>query len=444
MKDVDSLQEYRVTTCMQQRFHQALHWSPSGRYLAIIDRVPQGEHGAVFLFDLLTNERRQLTRPEQGSSDNQLSWAHHTDQLLVVRQQNKLAQLLVVDLDGNSRTLTGYDAPIHGLAWSHDDSYVVFNSMRDGGHALWQLDSEGGTPVALHRDLTPFNLIALPGKDQFAYSRHASQEYLQWQNDGTETRLDSAGRDLYGTLSPDGSHMAFMSNRSGQFEVWLTSNDGESEKMVTHREGLTDIPAWSANSKQLLIPVSGEQEVGTKMLLYDLDSGERRLLWQDEHQYRNPQWSPDGRSVIVASNRSGRWQLWERLLGKGRWEKLTERGGLFGRRMADGRLVFTRPNQPGLWYKMPGQPSQLVVKELAADDWGNWLLLKQGVLFLRRSTERDELVLWDLDSYQVVAEYPHASIKIHRSLSGPSLENLVLTRLNQREANIMAITPVRL
>ncbi|MBY5923389.1 winged helix-turn-helix domain-containing protein [Ferrimonas balearica] len=442
IKTLDTLEEHRITSCVQERFHRALDWSPSGRYLAVIDRVPQQEHSAVFLYDLTTHERRQLTQPSQGQRDNQLAWAHQSDTLAFVRFQGAYwAELHTVTPEGEAQQQTDDRASIHGLSWSRDDQSLVFNSMRDGGHSLWQITLEDGAIQPLYRDLTPFNIEALATPNHYAYVRHASPEYLQVWDGEKQYKIESAGRDLYGSFAPNGDRMAFLSNRSGRFEIWLAQRDGRGARALSHNEGAMELPAWSPDGQRLVAPVSAENGGETRIVLYDLTQERTEVLLQDAHHYRNPTWLADGNRLLVASNRSGSWQIWQLDLTTRQLTQRTENGGLYAQQGNDGALYFTRPNVPGLWKKVGGAPSERVIEELATDDWGNWVITDNGVAYLHRAKDTDELVLWREGERTVQQTFERGSIKIHRSLSIDEQGRLLLTRLGRREANIVTIAP---
>ena len=109
-------------------------------------------------------------------------------------------------------------------------------------------------------------------------------------------------------FSPDGRWMAFISNRSGQFEVYVKPYPGPGGMMQISTEGGTD-PHWSPNGKELfyrnqdkMMAVSIQTEptfkAGTPKLLfeggayairggrseYDVDSEGRFLMMKEEEQ----------------------------------------------------------------------------------------------------------------------------------------------------------------
>ena len=105
----------------------------------------------------------------------------------------------------------------------------------------------------------------------------------------------STGLDIDPALSPDGSFLAYSSNQSGNFEIYVKPlAPGSREVQLTADGGENFQPAWSPDGKQIayhsqkhggiwLIPALG----GTTRLLSDFGS--------------KPEWSPDGNMIAFQS-----------------------------------------------------------------------------------------------------------------------------------------------
>jgi DNA-binding winged helix-turn-helix (wHTH) protein len=103
----------------------------------------------------------------------------------------------------------------------------------------------------------------------------------------------SVAADLWPSFSPDGSQMAFSSNRSGQYEIYVRSlaPDG-AERQIT-ADGQENIePAWSPDGRYLAYVA--RQHGGIKLI--PASGGPTRLLTGEGD---SPQWSPNGRTLAI-------------------------------------------------------------------------------------------------------------------------------------------------
>jgi TolB protein len=111
--------------------------------------------------------------------------------------------------------------------------------------------------------------------------------------DGTDlTRLThSPWPEFDPSWSPDGTQIAFRSERSGEPEIWLMNGDGTGQRRLT--AGLS--PAWSPDGS--LIAFSGRE--GLSLIRPD-GTGRRVLPHTEGGEY--PSWSPDGSRIAFNSN----------------------------------------------------------------------------------------------------------------------------------------------
>jgi Tol biopolymer transport system component len=127
--------------------------------------------------------------------------------------------------------------------------------------------------------------------------------------DGTGlTRLTRSHEpDFDATWSPDGSRIAFRSERSGDSEIWLMNADGSGQRRLAR--GLS--PAWSPDGSKLAYASPGDQPCppgrglrcsGLSIMNAD-GSGQHRVPQTDGGEY--PSWSPDGKRIAFNSNLSG-------------------------------------------------------------------------------------------------------------------------------------------
>lgn len=104
-------------------------------------------------------------------------------------------------------------------------------------------------------------------------------------------------RDLQPVWSPDGSRIAFVSDRDGNFELYLMSSDGLDVTRLTNSIEDELNPAWSPDGTQLAFdrtsdPPTGEQE--RHLYAITLADMAVRQLTNGPDNDSHPSWSPDG------------------------------------------------------------------------------------------------------------------------------------------------------
>jgi Tol biopolymer transport system component len=72
-------------------------------------------------------------------------------------------------------------------------------------------------------------------------------------SDGTNLRrvTDDPGYDANPTPSPDGSRVAFGSQRDGNWEVYVASSSGGPATRLTRNRAIDDYPRWSADGSEV-------------------------------------------------------------------------------------------------------------------------------------------------------------------------------------------------
>jgi serine/threonine protein kinase len=97
------------------------------------------------------------------------------------------------------------------------------------------------------------------------------------------------------TWSPDGRLIAYSSDRSGNFDIWVQQVDGSNPVQVTTNGAHDWQPAWSPDGNR--IAFRSEREGGGLYIVPALGGHERRIA---SFGYR-PQWSPDGSLLLFQS-----------------------------------------------------------------------------------------------------------------------------------------------
>jgi Tol biopolymer transport system component len=112
--------------------------------------------------------------------------------------------------------------------------------------------------------------------------------------------------------SPDGKRIAYESNQSGAFRIWVMNANGSAQTQLTHRPGFEDFqPSWSPDGKRILFSHCGEP-FGPGFIVYcDIDvmnangSHVKTLLSSGHWSNVRASYSPDGKRITFGSDRGG-------------------------------------------------------------------------------------------------------------------------------------------
>lgn len=211
------------------------------------------------------------------------------------------------------------------------------------GHALGTL----GSPEQV--GLT--NLRLSPDGRRVAAERSFQNETDLWLLDSTrQTRLTHASDGRLMRLpmwSPDGSHIAFESVRSGSVALSVKPSSGDGAEEVLFESPEVKIPCdWSADGKFLMYYVPNPTS-GTDLWVLPRETHVPFVFLQTEANELWGQFSRDGRWIAYQSNETGRYEIYVRPFSSrgGGAIPISTAGGVYPRWSRDGReLYFIAPD----------------------------------------------------------------------------------------------------
>ncbi|MGE5175351.1 MAG: basic secretory protein-like protein [Hyphomicrobiales bacterium] len=113
--------------------------------------------------------------------------------------------------------------------------------------------------------------------------------------------------------SPDGKRIAFVGLKNGMSALYVAGADGKDLRELAGGPYSYRDPAWSPDGGT--IAFTTDRGAGTeperlifgklRLALYDMTTGEVRVLPKQSGSSFSPQWTPDGKSLVFVSDRSG-------------------------------------------------------------------------------------------------------------------------------------------
>jgi tetratricopeptide (TPR) repeat protein len=230
-------------------------FSPNGEWLAVKGDKP--DHQNVFI---VRPDGRDLRKITEFMEDKLPSWSPDSSRIVLATTrdlpdrpknvyvldgvlQNRGTQL------GQRLSFDGRPAQAEYVSWGADGLILyrgcdyTFEPQRCG---LFSMPAEGGP----WKQLTESTKDSAPAgsKNQIAFmsNREGNWEIYVMDNDGTRVRrlTNDPAQDGLPSWSPDGAALAFVSNRGGSWAIWVMNADGSNQRLLFEIGGGGLVAGW--------------------------------------------------------------------------------------------------------------------------------------------------------------------------------------------------------
>ncbi|HKN48536.1 MAG TPA: protease, partial [Candidatus Polarisedimenticolia bacterium] len=288
-------------------------FSPDGRKIAYNrifrnfrtwKRYRGGQTQSLWIYDLAGNKLEKLTENDSNSTDP--VWIG--DRIYFTSDRDKTSNLFSID-PATKKVAKLTDHAEYDSRWaSGGPGGVVYENGGDiylldtaaGKSARVEIRVPGDRPsarpefVAVSDKITEFSLS--PDAKRALFVARGEVFTVPAEKGNIRNLTSSSGVHERGaSWSPDGRFIAYVSDRTGEDEIWIAAQDGKGEarRLTTDGHGWRFGPSWSPDGKKIAF-------ADKDLKLFVVDAGSGKITEADqakEAEISDYGWSPDSRFI---------------------------------------------------------------------------------------------------------------------------------------------------
>jgi len=371
-----------------------LSWSPDGRWLAV-SRVASAANTDVSLVSE-DGSVRGLIQRKDGVACGVATFSPTGDALacindgyidiFVLRGTNPPSAIVP------ARRVTPFLGFVSGLAWA-DAKTILFGRAHyqsPDPPSLWRVAAAGGAaPERIDlAGAAGYPAVSTAGARVAFVRRDLNNDLLLLQQGRPPEPLavSSTFNEQDASFSPDGSKVAFASDRIGESnEIWIAlTKDAASRRSLTKGARKPEgTPRWSPDGRRIAFDGLGDDGYRHVYLVDEAGGPLRAVPGKAGSRELFPSWSHDGKWIYYASRRTGRFEIWRWAPDSGETQQMTTTGGDRPFESADGRTLYFARSIDGVWtlFEQPlaGGPDRPLGLKLA---FWNYVPVRDGLIYM--------------------------------------------------------------
>ncbi|MBL8012394.1 MAG: PD40 domain-containing protein [Candidatus Omnitrophica bacterium] len=295
--------------------------SPDGKFVAYISTQIGDKH--VFIYNMDDGSIHPLTANE--GVDEGADFSPDNERIVFSSYLLGQSDLWIIDKQEEMTQVTKTDnANEFSPAWSSDGKWIFF-VQHDSNYKICKVNAQNFSEVViLYDDPLPIDKPSLSSSENKVFFQRNDKNqteicHVDSDGEGFTSFIHSSFDEKHPSVSPNGKWLAYVSNATGVYEIYISPTDRFHPVAVTRSSQDHFFPSWSSDGKNILF----ESLPNWDIKIIDVETQKDSMLVDHLTNDESPAFTPDGRYVIFNSDRLGKKTIFSLNLKDGKQTQLT-------------------------------------------------------------------------------------------------------------------------
>jgi Tol biopolymer transport system component len=457
-------QEKPIVDCPTKGGYYYLDISPDDKTLAFHGYHEPADDSGIYFIDLTSGTSKAIRFSCDNKCDyKERDFAFSPDgkSIAVTRRINRFNEniFLVNLISKEAEQLTKGEEDIVGLTWHPSGDKLVYGAQRADIRRGYVVDIKSKKTSAFQLEGFSYPAFAKNSKELF-YQQRYEKYYLASLPLGNDVAsspfpvIESEFSHQYPHYSEESDHIAYVSNESGFYELWISDKQGLNRKQLTFLKQTIRYPRWSHSGDKIAFLAPVDADKADKIYIYNLTSKKLSIVPSLHQTHNRPTWSWNDKAIISAVYEKEYVDLHYIEIDTGESNRISFDGSRYGLMTSPTTLVYTGEHK-GLWQleisfddqqllkpTKKNKPLQKISGKVFKTAY-TWDYSEQGVYFQQKYLKHHQISFYNFTDQQTypLLRLPKNTLGTSTTLSKVSSSNeLLFTQAYSPQADIKSMT----
>lgn len=441
--DVQSQQESVVTQCTFSGGYYYLDVSADGKTLAYQGRHKGAKNSGIYFIELDKKDAVPVRFSCEGQSkcgyrDRDMAFSPDGKKIAVTRRMSRFNEnLYIVDIKTKEAEQVSFgEEDIVGLTWHPNGEQIVYGTQRADVRQgmVYNIDKKQHQQLSING----FSYPEFAKQSATLFFQQRKEDYhissIQLNSEVASSPypiVQSGFSHHYPSYSEAVNKLVYVSNESGNYELWTSDIDGNQRQQLTTLKRTIRYPRWSHKGDKVAFLARAENGEGDRIYIIDVTTKRINEVNTGYTRHNRPTWTTDDSAIVSAVSVNSRSELYLIDVDNGAMEKLTKNRGRLGVMLDESRLLYSSLDG-GLWLtditqKTENQVQNVIPSETFRSIY-SWAQSSSGIYFNMRQQGFSVLSFYSFVTQEIepVIQLPRGFIHSSASLNYVESDNKLI------------------